>query len=264
MKLLIQVNNKLIYIAQKLIINKILVTLLLLQTFFILFASISTALATENATSTNKLASPTTTTTKLLFKKVPLENKHSKKLTAASDSLKYKKIKYDVAHYCQEKSSASTGDNNPSLLKCYNCKDPKTNFTYDYCVPLAASKRAKRSKDSSGSFYRFSDDYFGESEAKEAAPVKYKSTDEKCEKVYKDSMVCMVCEDPKTNDKYEQCAYATEPSEKGYSYSKSKSFGIPHVVDDESENKKVDVASRRSFRTTQRPSRNRHNRPPQV
>lgn len=45
-----------------------------------------------------------------------------------------------------------------------------------------------------------------------------------CEKMKKDSMLCMVCNNDKTGAKYEQCQYSTKPSQKAYTYGSQKSF----------------------------------------
>lgn len=73
--------------------------------------------------------------------------------------------------------------------------------------------------------YRFAEEYF--TDATYDVPAAYKNKDEKCDKIIKDSMVCMVCKDAKTNSKYEQCSYIKQPREKAYSYTKSSSFEKP-------------------------------------
>ncbi|XP_060831290.1 serine/arginine repetitive matrix protein 1-like isoform X1 [Bombus pascuorum] len=55
-----------------------------------------------------------------------------------------------------------------------------------------------------------------------------------CKEVQKDSMTCKVCKDPKTGSNSEQCSYKYLPSDKSYSYSKSKSFGSPTESKDKS------------------------------
>lgn len=77
--------------------------------------------------------------------------------------------------------------------------------------------------------YRFSDEIF--TEASEYIPDKYKKDNENCEKVLKDSMICMVCKDMKSKAKYEQCSYVAKPNEKSYAYSKSKLFRKGHDED---------------------------------
>lgn len=71
-----------------------------------------------------------------------------------------------------------------------------------------------------GDPYRFTDKYF--TDATYDAPTE--SKEEKCDKVVKDSMVCMVCQNTKTNSKYEQCSYVKQPREEAYFYNKSNSF----------------------------------------
>lgn len=73
--------------------------------------------------------------------------------------------------------------------------------------------------------YRFTDEYFAD--AAYDVPAAYESKGEKCDKVVKDSMVCMVCKDAETNSKYEQCSYVKQPREEAYTYTKSSSFGKP-------------------------------------
>jgi len=46
-----------------------------------------------------------------------------------------------------------------------------------------------------------------------------------CRKFQKDSMICTVCNDPKTGNDFERCSYSYQPSDKLFSYSKSTSFG---------------------------------------
>jgi len=77
--------------------------------------------------------------------------------------------------------------------------------------------------------YRFTDEYF--TDATRDVPAAYENKGEKCDKIVKDSMVCMVCKDLKTNGKYEQCSYVKQPHEKAYSYVKSSSFGKPREND---------------------------------
>lgn len=143
-------------------------------------------------------------------------------------------------------------------MTCYKCKDPKNGSTYEQCsyssepqastniekfehgplrfrrsneefdsseeesapaVSLTATKEGKLKEP-----YRFSEEYF-----LPQASHKF-STEQKsdlCERVVKDSMICMVCKDPKTSGKYEQCSYVAEPNEKAYAYTKSSSFGKP-------------------------------------
>ncbi|XP_033217568.1 protein starmaker [Belonocnema kinseyi] len=143
-------------------------------------------------------------------------------------------------------------------MTCYKCKDPKNGSTYEQCSyssePQASTNiekfergplRFRRSNEEFDSSeeesapavsltatkdeklkepYRFSEEYFLPQASRKI------STEQKsdlCERVVKDSMICMVCKDPKTNGKYEQCSYVAEPNEKAYAYTKSSSFGEP-------------------------------------
>ncbi|XP_015126120.1 uncharacterized protein LOC107047797 [Diachasma alloeum] len=85
-------------------------------------------------------------------------------------------------------------------------------------------------RDPSGSFeeatslgespgFRFGDEYFTP-EATHHAPEKHQKP-EGCDKVVRDSMVCMVCKDPETSAKYEQCSYVPHQSEKSFSHKSS-------------------------------------------
>ncbi|XP_011862541.1 PREDICTED: eukaryotic translation initiation factor 5B-like [Vollenhovia emeryi] len=171
-------------------------------------------------------------------------------------------------------SAGEKDDKRKGVTTCYNCKDPKTKSTYERClysshpeestsantriwcnfifeplnmkgqfvstiinITITCRRRSsfERSKDDYGrlrSPYRFTDEYF--TDATRDVPAAYENKGEKCDKVVKDSMVCMVCKDAKTNGKYEQCSYVKKPHEKAYSYLKSSSFGKPQR-DDESD-----------------------------
>ncbi|XP_076686310.1 uncharacterized protein LOC143378461 [Andrena cerasifolii] len=195
------------------------------------------------------------------IKKEPRENKHSKKLVSPfyavtdKDAQKYRDVVFKSGvPYCQEIKARKTNrdTNAKDSMVCYKCKNPKNGATYEQCSyvsqPLADSSNVEevstpssfRSRRSSGgsSGFRGSDDYrkhdspyrFNEkifSEATDGVPAQYRQRDEECEKVVKDSMVCMVCRDTKSNGKYEQCSYVRQPSEKAYAYSKSSSFKNP-------------------------------------
>lgn len=209
------------------------------------------------------------------LKKEPKENKHLKKLISSvytitdKDSQNYKDtvLKSGVP-YCQEIRTKRTGKDNSAkdTLVCYKCKNPKNGATYEQCSyvskPVAEGNveappgfRSRRSNSEEGvsdfgnrdrdsykreSPYRFSERIF--SDATEEAPQDYKGKDEKCEKVVKDSMVCMVCKNTKGNGKYEQCSYVHQPSEKKYSFSKSSSFKNPEggKIDDGDDKGQVD------------------------
>ncbi|KYN04416.1 Glutamate receptor, ionotropic kainate 2 [Cyphomyrmex costatus] len=88
--------------------------------------------------------------------------------------------------------------------------------------------------------YRFTDEYF--TDATHGVPTAYKNKGEKCDKIVKDSMVCMVCKDAKTNGKYEQCSYV-KPHEKAYSYVKSSTFGKPQKSEENDSDERPDVES---------------------
>lgn len=150
-------------------------------------------------------------------------------------------------------------------MTCYRCKDPKNGSTYEHCSYTSQPQQEQQeqqhrsrgarsnaaveksptdslsagshpsSKSSHGSSsdesteklpgaFRFSEDYF-HPEASHDLPTEYEKNIDNCERVVKDSMVCMVCKDPKTSGKYEQCSYVAQPHEKAYAYSKSSSFG---------------------------------------
>ncbi|XP_071631828.1 uncharacterized protein, partial [Temnothorax longispinosus] len=221
-----------------------------------------------------------------ITKKEPIEEKNLKKIPfyafANKDSTRYKELtpNFGVAH-CQEikvKSAGKNGEPRKGITTCYNCKDPKTKSTYERCLYssnpeestsantkveryLSAPagfryrrsnfERNKNNYGQLGSPYRFTDEYF--TDASHDVPAAYKNKGEQCDKVVKDSMVCMVCKDPKTNGKYEQCSYVRQPHEKAYSYAKSSSFGKPrendsderpestsHSEDDEESNEQTD------------------------
>ncbi|XP_036139678.1 uncharacterized protein LOC105832688 [Monomorium pharaonis] len=198
------------------------------------------------------------------IKKEPLEEKNLKKIPfyafTNKDTTRYKELtpNFGIAH-CQEikvKSSGKNGEPRRGITTCYNCKDPKTKSTYERCLysshpEESASANTKmerylsapsgfrfrrssleRNKHNYGRLrnpYRFTDEYF--TDATDDVPAAYENKGEKCEKIVKDSMVCMVCKDAKTNGKYEQCSYVKQPHEKAYSYVKSSSFGKPQEND---------------------------------
>lgn len=77
--------------------------------------------------------------------------------------------------------------------------------------------------------YRFGPEYFTDAANEEKSyseqqAEELKKHSENCKKVRKDSMVCMVCSNPKTGGNYEQCSYSSEPQEKKYSYVKEKKY----------------------------------------
>lgn len=206
-------------------------------------------------------------------KKIPNEDKSFKKAISpfytltASDPEKYKSIILKSgAPYCQEiKNPKPAKRFRRDAMTCYKCKDPKNGATYEQCsstytsanepqatvqheryVPLAASLRYRRSnvnpvpvttgvEDKEN--YRFGEEYFTPPVIAAEATSESKKNPEKCEKVFKDSMVCMVCTNPETHGKYEQCSYTNQPDDKSYAYSKSSSFGLPHSEKDIAESK---------------------------
>ena len=198
-------------------------------------------------------------------KKIPKEDKAFKKAISPfytltdADDFKFKEmIMKSGAPYCQEivakdmKMDSSSTDQ--KQMTCYRCKDPKNGSTYEQCsyssepqvnsrearsnagaektvdsLTAASSNSKKKSKKSTTGeqlpdAFRFSDDYF-HTEASHELPAEYEKNIDNCERVVKDSMVCMVCQDPKTTGKYEQCSYVAQPNEKAYAYTKSSSFG---------------------------------------
>lgn len=64
--------------------------------------------------------------------------------------------------------------------------------------------------------YRFANEYFSDAATYAAGlpAIIYESKEEKCDKIVKNSMICMVCKNAKTNSKYEQCSYVKQPYEK--------------------------------------------------
>ncbi|XP_029659857.1 uncharacterized protein LOC115233511 [Formica exsecta] len=159
----------------------------------------------------------------------------------------------EIAH-CQEINVKSIGKEDEirkDVTTCYKCEDPKTRFIYERCLhnsppEESASANTKTERFSFTSVipryrrsnvendkigygktnpYRFSDEYF--TDATYDVPAAYESRGEKCDKIVKNSMVCMICQDVKTNGKYEQCSYVKQPREKEYAYIKSGTFEKP-------------------------------------
>lgn len=191
-------------------------------------------------------------------KKVPTENKNLKKVSSPfytitdKDSQKYKDmVMKSGVPYCQEIKTRRVNkdsDAKDSMI-CYKCKNPKNGASYEQCsyasqpstgssnVEQKPSRFRNRRSNSDEAFpgfkdyrrddnpYRFNDKIF--SEATDDVPAEYKNKNEKCEKVIKDSMMCMVCKDTKSNAKYEQCTYIRQPAEKKYTYTKSSSLKSP-------------------------------------
>ncbi|XP_053994492.1 transcriptional regulator ATRX [Hylaeus volcanicus] len=185
-------------------------------------------------------------------KREPREDKSFKKMVSPfytiteKDSQKYRDVVLKSGlPYCQKIKAKR-----PDKVVCYKCKNPKNGATYEQCSymssqPLSDSSnvedvfstpssfRSKRSHPYKGSDgyrkrespYRFSDRLF--TDATDEVPAQYRNKDEKCEKVVKNSMVCMVCKDTKSNGKYEQCSYVGQPNEKKYAYTKSSALKNP-------------------------------------
>ncbi|XP_035729881.1 cylicin-1-like [Vespa mandarinia] len=84
--------------------------------------------------------------------------------------------------------------------------------------------------------YRFGEEIFTADETNIEMSKKYKKENENCEKIIRDSMICMVCKDIKSKAKYEQCSYVSKPNEKSYAYTKSKSFGKNRNENDKNNN----------------------------
>ncbi|XP_072753805.1 uncharacterized protein [Anoplolepis gracilipes] len=167
---------------------------------------------------------------------------------------KYKKLLDSEIVHCQEIKGKSVGkedDVRKAITTCYKCEDPKTRFSYERCLhdsppkeSASASTRMKRFSSTSVSPryrrsnvenekidyektrnpYRFTDEYF--TDATYGVPAAYESKGERCVKIVKNSMICMICQDAKTNGKYEQCSYVKQPREreKAYAYIKSDTF----------------------------------------
>ncbi|XP_076385548.1 uncharacterized protein LOC105664376 [Megachile rotundata] len=228
-------------------------------------------------------------------KRVPLEDKHFKKIISPfytiteKDSQKYRDIVMKSGiPYCQEIKTKKPGKDGSTKdsMTCYKCKNPKNGATYEQCSyasqPTAESSnqeetdpsgfRNRRSNSDESSYgygdsgyrrhdspYRFNEKIF--TDASEGVPAEYKNKNEKCEKVFKDSMVCMVCKNTKSNAKYEQCSYVRQPNEKSYAFSKSSSFKNPERKEDdehdeESESKPVrdSVFKKESQKSEESPS----------
>ncbi|CAD1477131.1 unnamed protein product, partial [Heterotrigona itama] len=218
-------------------------------------------------------------------KKVPTENKNLKKVISPfytitdDDSQKYKDmVMKSGVPYCQEMKTKRGGKS--SVAKdttiCYKCKNPKNGATYEQCsyhshpltdssnideIPVARpgtfrNRRSNVDEASSGSEgsdnygrhdspYRFSEKIF--SDATDDVPPEYKNENEKCEKVTKDSMVCMVCRDTRSNAKYEQCSYVGKPDEKDHAPDQAE-FSSPKDSKTRSENEGEEDIGKRSSR----------------
>ncbi|XP_067209090.1 dentin sialophosphoprotein [Linepithema humile] len=194
------------------------------------------------------------------IKKESIEKKNLKKVMPFyafpnKDLIKRKELLADSTEtaHCQEIKIKSFGKDSglrKGVTTCYKCKDPITRSTYERCLykshpeerasastkverflSVPTSFRYRRSNLEKGKIdyeklkrdpYRFTDKYF--TDATYDAPVAHESKGEKCDKIIKNSMVCMVCQNAKTNSKYEQCSYVKQPREEAYSYDKSDSY----------------------------------------
>ncbi|XP_024938539.1 uncharacterized protein LOC107265526 isoform X2 [Cephus cinctus] len=204
------------------------------------------------------------------------------------DNEKYKELvlKSGVP-FCQEiKTVPATGNkrHRRNAMTCYKCKDPKNGATYEHCsyvsqpqatsrldkyVEIPSNFRYRRSNANAESAnveekhqqlpitgidgklsepFMFGEEFFTP-EATDEMPVEYKKQVENCEKVIKDSMICMICKDPKTNGKYEQCSYIAQPNEKAYSYIKSSSFGNPQTLEKPDKAEKTSSTKNNNYET---------------
>ncbi|OAD59385.1 hypothetical protein WN48_09125, partial [Eufriesea mexicana] len=217
-------------------------------------------------------------------KKVPTEDKNFKKIISPfytitdKDSQKYKDmVMKSGVPYCQE-IKTKRGDketNAKDSMICFKCKNPKNGASYEQCSyasqPLADSSnieevvvtpsgfrnRRSSSDEAYSNFkksdnyrrrdnpYRFNDKIF--SEATDDVPAEYKNKNEKCEKMVKDSMVCMICKDTKSNAKYEQCSYVQQPNDKKYAYTKSSSHSTPERKSERDEEEDHERGSNRRY-----------------
>ncbi|XP_046753899.1 uncharacterized protein LOC124416661 isoform X2 [Diprion similis] len=181
-----------------------------------------------------------------------------------SDPETYKSIiMKSGAPYCQEtKNKVPKKRYRRDAMTCYKCKDPKNGATYEQCSytsqpqasvtvnryqsppsqPRYRRSNARKEKTATKSGDRFAKEYLVPASSDEV-PTEYKKKSEHCSKVVKDSMVCMVCKDPETNGKYEQCSYTNQPDDKAYAYSKSSSFGLPHDEKKQAEESRVPAKS---------------------
>lgn len=191
-------------------------------------------------------------------KKIPTEDKNYKK--TISSHLTDKDTKFLKSEpNCQEIKTKETkidGQLKPTSMTCYNCKDPKRGSTYEYCSYSSQPDKSSSDKtfESIPPRFRRSDNYQAGSvsmayvpthqrDEKSKTPYKFSEeyylpdasrkfsidhkAGESCQKVYKNSMVCSVCRNPKTGGKSEQCSQIADPNEKSYSFSTSHSIGKP-------------------------------------
>ncbi|XP_043478066.1 uncharacterized protein LOC122508655 [Leptopilina heterotoma] len=184
-------------------------------------------------------------------KRIPNEDKNYKKAYTITNKESLPKSEPN----CQEIKFNETkveGKLKPTAMTCYNCKDLERGSTYEYCsyssdkTPDSSKSlppRFRRSdnygatsvstayvpslqkEDKSRAPYKFSQDYFLPDASRKFA-IEHK-TNELCQKMYKDSMVCTVCKNPTTGLKSEQCAHIGAPNDKAYSFSTSHSVGKP-------------------------------------
>ncbi|XP_029173673.1 uncharacterized protein LOC114942467 [Nylanderia fulva] len=198
------------------------------------------------------------------IKKKLVEEKNLKKikipfLITSKDTAKYKELlpNSKIVHCRKIKVKSIGKDDDIRNTTCYKCEDPKTKSMYERCISthnsspeesvsastkmkhfpstFLVSPRYRRSNDREENDkvdygkpqnpYRFTDEYFIDSTYD--TPATYENKEEKCDKIVKNSMVCMICQNAKTNSKYEQCSYVKQPREKANAYVKSDSFEGP-------------------------------------
>lgn len=169
-------------------------------------------------------------------KKFPSEDKNVKKPLSTIDDFR-KMLKSGIAR-CEKFI-----DKNRQNLDCYRCKDPSKSFStiYEHCSFLSGSKGQDFSKRPTRSnrpefhnyksseipgnraFSRRSDDE--EPEYEKSAYGQKKTNKKHCQTIQRDSETCEVCKNPKNGAQSEQCFYSSEPKDKFFKYSSSKSFG---------------------------------------
>lgn len=67
-----------------------------------------------------------------------------------------------------------------------------------------------------------------------------KKNPENCKKVEKESMTCMVCQNPKTGGSYESCSYVSEPKNNKYAYVKEQKYDSEDDPENQEESKKTE------------------------
>lgn len=91
----------------------------------------------------------------------------------------------------------------------------------------------RRTYEESGSYAADPDDFESENfeDEDEDDMAEYKpqppayANDDSCTEVKKGNAICMVCQNPESNGKYEQCSYANDPGEDTYEYAQSSRYG---------------------------------------